>query len=52
VVDPLGVKLMDLGTGNRVGFYQTEEDRIAKAREILPLLKQVRVTAYGPCAHL
>ena len=52
VVDPLGVKLMDLGTGNRVGFYQIEEDRIAKAREILPLLKQVRVKAYGPCVHL
>ena len=52
IVDPLGVKIMDLGSGDRVGFCELDEDRIRKAREIMPLLKQAGSTAYGPCVNL
>jgi predicted amidohydrolase len=52
VVDPLGVKIMDLGSGDRIGFCEVEESRVRKAREILPLLKQASSTTYGPCLQL
>ena len=52
VVDPLGVKLMDLGAGDRIGFCEVEESRIKKAREVLPLLKQAGSTTYGHCIEL
>jgi predicted amidohydrolase len=52
VVDPLGVKLMDLGAGDKIGFCEVEEIRIRKAREIMPLLKQVGSTTYGHCIQL
>ena len=52
VVDPLGVKLIDLGAGDRIGFCEVEEIRIRKAREIMPLLKQVGSTTYGHCIQL
>lgn len=52
VVDPFGVKVMDLGSGDRIGFCEIEENRIRKAREILPLLKQASSTVYGHCVEL
>jgi predicted amidohydrolase len=52
VVDPLGVKVMDLGSGDRIGFHEIDESRVRKAREILPLLKQVESTNYGRCVQL
>jgi predicted amidohydrolase len=52
VVDPFGVKTMDLGSGDRIGFCHVEEGRISKAREALPLLKQAASTVYGPCLQL
>jgi len=52
IVDPLGVKIMDLGSGDRVGFCELDEDRIRKAREIMPLLKQAGSTVYSPCVRL
>jgi len=40
VVDPQGVKIMDLGFGDRVGFCQIDDDRVTDARERLPVLQQ------------
>jgi len=40
VVDPLGVKVLDLGSGNRIGFCEIDDTRVTEAREILPVLKQ------------
>jgi predicted amidohydrolase len=51
VVDPLGVKILDLGSGDRIGLCDIEEDRISKAREILPLLKQAGGRVYSPCVQ-
>ena len=52
VVDPLGVKILDLGSGDKVGFCEVEEGRVRAAREILPLLKQAGSTVYSPCVQL
>ena len=52
VVDPLGVKAMDLGSGDRTGLFEIEESRVRNAREILPLLKQAENTVYRPCLQL
>jgi len=52
VIDPLGVKIMDLGSGDRTGICEVEETRVKKARQVLPVLKQARSTVYGPCLHL
>ena len=40
VIDPLGVKVLDLGSGDRIGFYDLEDSRIDEARKKLPVLKQ------------
>jgi len=52
VVDPLGVKIMDLGSGDRIGFCEVDESRVRKARETLPVLAQASHTAYGECLQL
>jgi predicted amidohydrolase len=52
VADPLGVKVLDLGVGDRIGFYDLDEGRISKAREMLPLLKQAGNASYGRCVKL
>jgi predicted amidohydrolase len=40
VVDPLGVKVLELGYGSRVGFCQIDDDQVTEAREKLPVLRQ------------
>jgi len=52
VVDPLGIKIMDLAAGDRMGFCELEESRVQKAREALPVLKQASSTVYRPCVQL
>jgi len=52
VVDPLGVKIMDLGSGDRTGFCEVDESRVMKARETLPVLAQAGRTVYGACLQL
>jgi len=52
VADPLGVKVLDLGLGDGIGFYDLDEGRISKAREMLPLLKQAGSASYGRCVQL
>ncbi len=52
VADPFGVKIMDLGSGGKVGYCEVEEARIRKAREALPVLKQLSSAKYGACIDL
>jgi len=52
VVDPLGVKIMDLGSGDRIEFCEVDESRVMKARETLPVLAQASRTVYGACIQL
>jgi predicted amidohydrolase len=40
VVDPLGVKVLDLGSGDRVGYCEIDDRRVTEAREKLPVLQQ------------
>jgi predicted amidohydrolase len=40
VVDPLGVKVLELGYGDRIGFYEIDDNRVTEAREKLPVLRQ------------
>ena len=40
VVDPLGVKVLDLGSGDRVGYCEIDDRRVSEAREMLPVLQQ------------
>jgi len=40
VVDPMGVKVFDLGTGDRTGYYEIDDSRVTEAREKLPVLLQ------------
>jgi len=44
VVDPFGVKVLDLGAGNRIGSCEIEKSRVTEARRKLPVLKQSRRT--------
>lgn len=52
VADPFGVKIMDLGSGDKVGYCEIEEARIRRAREALPVLKQLSSIKYGTCIEL
>jgi len=52
VMDPLGVKILDLGAGDRIGFCEVDDDRVINAREMLPVLKQAASTVYGPCIQM
>jgi len=40
VVDPFGVKMLDLGFGDRIGFCEIDDKQVTEARERLPVLKQ------------
>jgi predicted amidohydrolase len=40
VVDPLGVKVLDLGSGDRVGYCEIDDRRVTEAREKLPVIQQ------------
>ena len=51
-VDPLGVKLLDLGSGDIIGFCEVDDTRVTKAREILPVLKQASNTVYSACVQI
>lgn len=52
VVDPLGVKVLDLGSGNRIGFCEIDDNRVTEAREKLPVLKQSNNSHNVSCEHL
>jgi predicted amidohydrolase len=52
VVDPLGVKVFDLGYGNRVGTYEIDDSRISDAREKIPVLEQSRNLTIIKCRQL
>jgi predicted amidohydrolase len=52
VADPFGVKIMDLGTGDRIGYCEIDDDRISEAREKLPVLSQSGNSLKIPCQQL
>jgi predicted amidohydrolase len=52
VVDPFGVKILDLGHGNRVGHVEVEAARIEEAREKIPVLEQSRQLTGVQCRLL
>jgi deaminated glutathione amidase len=52
IADPLGVKVLDLGFGNRVGRYEIDDAIVAEAREKVHTLRQSRDLTDIPCRHL
>lgn len=52
VVDPVGVKVFDLGYGNRVGTYEIDDSRVSDAREKVPVLEQSRNLKDIKCRQL
>jgi predicted amidohydrolase len=52
VVDPLVVKVLDLGAGYRIGFCEIDDEQITEAREKFPVMKQLADSAYGSCLQL
>jgi predicted amidohydrolase len=42
VINPLGVKVLDLGTGDRIGYCSLDDDQVAEARKALPVIEQSR----------
>jgi predicted amidohydrolase len=52
VVDPFGVKVLDLGAGNRIGRYEIDDSQIIEARERIPVLKQSRNLQNIRCRQL
>jgi predicted amidohydrolase len=52
VVDPFGVKVLDLGYGNRVGQVEIDDSRIAEAREKIPVIEQSRQLSAIKCRRL
>ena len=52
VVDPSGVKVLDLGSGNRIGFCEIDDNLVTEAREKMPVLKQSNMSLKIPCQQL
>jgi predicted amidohydrolase len=52
VVNPFGVKALDLGYGNRVGYYEIDDNQVTEAREKLPVLEQSSNLPDVPCRRL
>ena len=52
VVDPLGVKVLDLGSGEHIGFYDIDSCQVNEARKKLPVLKQSNDFQSLPCHEL
>jgi predicted amidohydrolase len=51
VADPQGVKVMDLGAGENVGYYQIDDALVTDTRDRLPVLQQSKVRSL-PCQIL
>ena len=52
VANPFGVKVLDLGYGNRIGQYEIDNNLITNARETIPVLQQSRNTVNIQCRRL
>ena len=48
VVDPFGIKNLDLGMGDRVGHFTLDKTLLNEARRRLPIIKQSHQSSY-PC---
>lgn len=47
VADPYGIIRMDLGSGEKVGLFDLDEEEVERARKTLPLLALRRVDVYS-----
>jgi len=52
VVDPFGVKVLDLGYGDRIGRYEIDKNIITNAREQIPVIQQSRKLQDVECRRL
>jgi predicted amidohydrolase len=52
VVDPFGVKVLDLGYGNRLGQVEIDDSRISEAREKIPVIEQSKQLSAVKCRRL
>lgn len=52
VVDPFGVKVLDLGYGDRIGRYEIDNNLVINAREKIPVLEQSRNVQEIRCRRL
>ena len=52
IFDPFGVKVLDLGYGNRIGEYEIDNSLITQAREKIPVLQQSRHLDRVKCRRL
>ena len=52
VVDPFGVKVLDLGYGDRIGRYEIDNNQVTNAREKIPVLQQSRNLPDIQCRRL
>ena len=52
VINPLGVKVLDLGTGDRIGHFELEDDEVTEARQKFPMIEQSRKLLNVPCKNL
>ena len=52
VISPLGVKALDLGTGDQVGYFDLDDDEITEARRRFPMIEQSRQLPNVPCKIL
>ncbi|HUK27997.1 MAG TPA: carbon-nitrogen hydrolase family protein [Candidatus Acidoferrales bacterium] len=52
VISPVGVKVLDLGSDNRVGYFDLDVEEIAEARRKFPMIEQSRKLPNIPCLTL
>jgi predicted amidohydrolase len=52
IADPFGVKVLDLGYGERIGQYEVDDSVVTEAREKIPVLQQSRNLCDIPCRRL
>ena len=52
VVDPFGVKVLDLGYGDRIGRYEIDNNLVTNARETIPVIQQSRNLPDIQCRRL
>ncbi|HXX72544.1 MAG TPA: carbon-nitrogen hydrolase family protein [Candidatus Acidoferrales bacterium] len=52
VADPLGIKILDLAHGERVGYSEIDDAMVTQVRERIPVLRQALDVSGTPCRRL
>ena len=52
VADPLGIKILDLAHGERVGYSEIDDAMVTQVRERAPVLRQALDISATPCRRL